>query len=107
GGKHPVYPVDPGIFEPLLERLKQSPRVTAPGMVSHDDLIDRYRRAHVAVDVMKRNPERELAFTTRTVEYLWCGLPVIYHDYAELSDYIREYEAGWTVDPEDPEALRC
>jgi GT2 family glycosyltransferase/glycosyltransferase involved in cell wall biosynthesis len=101
GGKHPVYPVDPGIYDQLLEQLKQSPRVVAPGMVSHDELIVRYRQAHVAMDVMRRNPERELAFTTRTVEYLWCGLPVIYHDYAELSDYIREYEAGWVVDAED------
>ena len=74
-------------------------------MVSHDDLIARYLRSHVAIDVMRRNPERELAFTTRTVEYLWCGLPVIYHDYAELSDYIRDYQAGWIVDPEDRDAI--
>jgi hypothetical protein len=57
------------------------------------------------MDVMQRNPERELAFTTRTVEYMWCGLPVIHHDYDELSDLIREYEAGWTVDPADRAAL--
>jgi GT2 family glycosyltransferase/glycosyltransferase involved in cell wall biosynthesis len=101
GGRHPVYPVDPGIFDQLLEQLKRSPRVVAPGLVAHDELIARYTRAHVAMDVMRRNPERELAFTTRTVEYLWCGLPVIYHDYAELSDYIREYEAGWVVNPDD------
>lgn len=106
GGRHPTIPIDPGLFEPLVEKLQQNPRVTVPGLVPHNQLIDRYRRAHVALDVMQRNAERELAFTTRTVEYLWCGLPVIYHDYAELSDYIREYEAGWTVDPEDPEALR-
>lgn len=106
GGRHPFYAVDPGVFEPLAAKLKQSQYVTAPGMVSHDELIERYRRAHVALDVMQRNVERELAFTTRTVEYLWCGLPVIYHDYAELSDYIREYEAGWTVDPADGAALR-
>ena len=56
---------------------------------------------------MKRNAERELAFTTRTVVYLWCGLPVIYNDYSELSDYIREYNAGWTVDPEDRDAIRA
>lgn len=104
-GKHPVYPIEAPLFESLLEQLQQSPYVVAPGMVSHDVLIDRYTRAHVAVDVMKRNQERELAFTTRTVEYLWCGLPVIYHDYAELSDYIRKYEAGWTVDPEDRTAI--
>jgi GT2 family glycosyltransferase len=107
GGRHPVYPVDTGIYTDLLERLQRSRHVVAPGMVSHDELIARYTRAHVAVDVMKRNPERELAFTTRTVEYLWCGLPVIYHDYAELSDYIREYNAGWTVDPTDSRAIRA
>jgi hypothetical protein len=36
---------------------------------------------------------------------MWCGLPVIHHDYAELSDYIRQYEAGWTVDPTDRETI--
>lgn len=105
GGKHPVYDVDSGIFDELLAQLRASPQVVAPGLVSHDELIERYTSAHVAVDVMARNPERELAFTTRTVEYLWCGLPVLYHDYAELSDYIQEYEAGWVINPEDAPAL--
>jgi glycosyltransferase involved in cell wall biosynthesis len=100
GGKHPVYPVSSGIFEDLLRQLTQSPYVVASGMVSHDELIEHYSQAHVAVDVMKRNPERELAFTTRTVEYLWCGLPVLYQDYAELSDYIKKYDAGWLVNPD-------
>jgi len=105
GGKHPVYAVNTGIFDELLARLQESEYVVTPGMVSHDELIRFYLQAHVAIDLMKRNPERELAFTTRTVEYLWCGLPVIYNDYSELSDYIREYNAGWTVDPEDHEAV--
>jgi glycosyltransferase involved in cell wall biosynthesis len=59
----------------------------------------------VALDVMARNYERELAFTTRTVEYLWCGLAVVYADYGELASYIREYEAGWIVSPDDPEGI--
>jgi len=101
GGKHPFLPVDTGIFEPLLAELRQSSHVVVEGMLSHDELIERYTRSQVAIDVMARNPERELAFTTRTVEYLWCGLPVIYHDYAELSEYIREYNAGWLVNPAD------
>lgn len=105
GGKHPVYTVNSGIFESLLSQLQKSPYVIAPGMVSHENLIAKYTIAHVAIDVMERNPERELAFTTRTVEYLWCGLPVIYNNYAEITDYIREYNAGWIVDPEDREAI--
>lgn len=107
GGRHVVYPVNPGIFEELAARLRQSPRVIMSGIIPYEELIEEYRRAHVAFDLMKRNLERELAFTTRTVVYMWCGLPVIYNNYSELSEYIREYDAGWTVDPENPEAIRA
>ncbi len=109
GGRHPGYAEHIGNlehFEALERDLERSPRVQRMGFVFHDRLIETYRRAHVALDVMRYNLERELAFTTRTVEYLWCGLPVIYHDYAELSGYIAEYEAGWVVDPEDRAAIR-
>ncbi len=105
GGKHPFYEVDPGPIVEVLEVLEANPRVTISEPISHGALLEEYSQAHVAIDLMRRNPERELAFTSRTVEYLWCGLPVIYNDYAELADYIRRYEAGWTVDPDDPEAL--
>ncbi|MFQ5857253.1 MAG: glycosyltransferase family 4 protein [Anaerolineae bacterium] len=109
GGRHPGYADQIGNlerFDALEVRLRRSPRARLEGMVEHARLIDEYRRAHVALDVMGRNPERELAFTTRTVEYLWCGLPVIHHDYAELSGHIEEYQAGWIVDPEDRKAIR-
>ncbi|GAA6618190.1 glycosyltransferase [Scytonema sp. NUACC26] len=105
GGKHPWISIDTGIFDTLLAQLQKSRHVIAPGTVPHSELISKYTSAHVAIDLMKRNAERELAFTTRTVEYLWCGLPVIYNNYAEMSDYIREYNAGWLVDPEDKEAI--
>lgn len=106
GGKHPVYPIDTGVFEELRVQLESHPRVQVQPMVAHANLIEAYRHAHVAIDLMTRNPERELAFTTRTVEYLWCGLPVIYNNYAELSPLIREYQAGWTIDPTDHAALQ-
>lgn len=106
GGKHPSIQIPPGKYQDLLPRLERSPRVDLMGMIPRDALVETYLRSHVAIDVMARNPERELAFTTRTVEYLWCGLPVIYNDYAELADYIRDYDAGWAVDPLDANAIR-
>jgi glycosyltransferase involved in cell wall biosynthesis len=107
GGRHPLYPVDTGLFSEIQTRLESNVHVQMQPMISHDQLVEAYRQAHVAIDVMARNPERELAFTTRTVEYLWCGLPVIYNDYSELSRYIRDYQAGWVVDPDDRAAVRA
>ncbi len=106
GGKHPVVTVPTGKFDELRTQLEQSPRVRMQPMIPRDQLIQEYCRSHVAIDIMQRNAERELAFTTRTVEYLWCGLPVIHNDYAELAAYIKEYEAGWTLDPKDKQALQ-
>ena len=106
GGKHPVVSVPTGKFEELRAELQRSSRARLQPMIPRDQLIQEYCRSHVAIDLMQRNAERELAFTTRTVEYLWCGLPVIYNNYAELSSYIADYQAGWTLDPADPAGLR-
>jgi hypothetical protein len=106
GGKHPVVAVPTGGFEMLIKHLHQSSRVQIQQTIPRDRLIQEYCHSHVAIDIMQRNAERELAFTTRTVEYLWCGLPVIYNHYSELSEYIQAYEAGWTLDPKDKEGIR-
>lgn len=102
GGSHPLYEIRQSEqFRMVADEISRCERVKYMGYVPHERLIENYCQAHVALDVMAYNPERELAFTTRTVEYLWCGLPVIYQDYSELSPLIREYEAGWVVDPSD------
>jgi glycosyltransferase involved in cell wall biosynthesis len=105
-GAHPYVRIPEGKFPALMRRLSRSEQVITPGLIPHSQLIEEYASAHVAIDVMAHNPERELAFTTRTVEYLWCGLPVIYHDYGELSSSIKEYQAGWVVDPTDEAMIR-
>ncbi|HSN76944.1 MAG TPA: glycosyltransferase [Anaerolineae bacterium] len=107
GGAHSFVNIPMGTYRDLIPRLASSPRVELMGMIPRDELVQAYLRSQVAVDLMARNPERELAFTTRTVEYLWCGLPVLYNDYAELANYIRAYDAGWTVDPLDADAIRA
>lgn len=106
GGKHPFYPIDTGVYGPLIELLSASPRVQMSGLLPHDELVKRYTHAHVAVDMIMPNAERELAFPSRTVHYLWCGLPVIHPAFSEVADYIRRYEAGWVVAHDEPQALQ-
>jgi glycosyltransferase involved in cell wall biosynthesis len=88
-------------FDVLRDQLQFSDRVRFIDTLPRDALIDEYTNSSVAWDIMTRNAERELAFTSRTVEYLWCGLPVVYNNYSEISDYIRDFNAGWIIDPAD------
>jgi len=106
GGSHPFYPVETGVYGPLMRKLSASSRVSTTGLLPHDKLVERYTHAHVAVDMIMPNVERELAFPSRTVHYLWCGLPVIHPVFSEVAEHIREYEAGWVVAHDDSDALR-
>lgn len=105
GGSHGITGDDDVRFNQLRAELAHLPNVTFEGYVPHDRLIEIYRKASLALDVHARNPERELAITTRTVEYLWSGLPVIHDDFSEMAGWIRQYDAGWTVDPCNPSCV--
>ncbi len=107
GGAHPTVDVSGGKFEAILERLSGDPRVEMNGLVPFEQLVDAYCRAGAALDLMERNAERELAFPTRTVIYLWCGLPVIHGDYDDLAPLIARYKAGWVLSPDDRAGLRA
>ncbi|HOE63663.1 MAG TPA: glycosyltransferase family 4 protein [Candidatus Sumerlaeota bacterium] len=106
GGMHPTMDVSQGKFEGLLQHLSKHPRVVMKGMLPFDELCKEYIQASAALDLCEQNPERELAFTTRTAVYLWCGLPVIYNNYSELSGYIEKADAGWCLDPEDEKTFK-
>jgi len=106
GGKHPGGEIPSGVYENLMKKLTGSRRVSFMGMISRDELLNYYLSSHIAVDLMVKNPERELAFTTRTVEYLWCGLAVIYNDYSDLSSFIKNYDAGWVLPHDDGDRMR-
>jgi glycosyltransferase involved in cell wall biosynthesis len=103
--QHRLYAINKNIFRDYGDRLGDLDRVSLHGFVPRDELLKVYTGASVAFDLYQPNAERQLAFTTRTVEYLWCGLPVIYGDYGELAAPIRQYDAGWVVDPRDEAAL--
>ncbi|MEE2709748.1 MAG: glycosyltransferase family 4 protein [Gemmatimonadota bacterium] len=100
-GPHPTYQFPTGNTPAVIERLRTHPRVEFIGVVPFETLTEHSLDCSVSIDLMARNVERELAFTTRTVVAMWCGLPVLYNDYSELSSYIDRYQAGWTVSPDD------
>ncbi|MCB0323552.1 MAG: glycosyltransferase family 4 protein [Bdellovibrionales bacterium] len=93
------------VYAQVKARSEQSSRIRVNGYIGREQLIRLYQSASVAVEAMQYNLERELAFTTRTIEYLWCGLPVLYNDFGEVSEHIREYDAGWTVNPAKQESI--
>lgn len=105
GGPHPRLDVSRGRFEALMERLESSDRVTCHGLTAFDALAQEMVRCGVALDLMASNPERELAFPTRTVVQLWAGLPVIHGDFDELGEIIGHAEAGWSLAPGDTDRL--
>ncbi len=106
GGAHPVIDASGGRFLALDAMLRGHPRVERRGFLSFEDLTAAYREATVAVDLMTRNAERELAFTTRTMIYLWCGLPVIHDDYSEVGEIIDKNGCGWTLSPDNEAGFR-
>jgi glycosyltransferase involved in cell wall biosynthesis len=61
----------------------------------------------VAIDLFQHNLEREYAMVTRSIIALACGVPVLHPPFTEVSPMIAEYDAGWLVDPEDPETLEA
>lgn len=81
------------------------PRITRHDPVSFKELVGILSKSSVALDIWNPNLERELAFPTRTVVYLWSGLPVIASPNGELSALIDRYQAGWMVESHDHESL--
>lgn len=106
GGSHPNYPIKSGIYDRLFQRLDRTAVVERKPMLPYERFLDELDRADVAIDVMKWNLERELAITIRTTSFLWSGVPVIYNNYADLSELIERYDAGWTVAPGDDRKLK-
>ncbi|HDH96367.1 MAG TPA: glycosyltransferase, partial [Proteobacteria bacterium] len=101
-------PADEGLrecFEELRKRLKGYKSVKWFEHIPRSELLKRYRSAALAFDLYAFNLERYLASTTRTYEYLWCGLPVLYPDYGELADEIETAGAGFVVDPTDTDSI--
>ncbi|MBI5154346.1 glycosyltransferase family 4 protein [Candidatus Poribacteria bacterium] len=105
GGAHPGGDVSGGQYDALVERIGKHPRAERHGVAAFDEFLGLLLNSGVFLDLMPRNPERELAFPTRTVVAMWAGLPVIHNNFDELAEPIERTKAGWTLDPTDRDSF--
>ena len=88
-----------------LDRLAGHESVTTHGTMTFSEFQKFLSTVDVSVDLFQHNLEREYAMVTRSVNALACGVPVIHPPFTEVSPWISDYDAGWLVDPQDPQAL--
>ena len=105
GGKHPYHPSDENEKSPFSDSILNNNKVTIHDLVKPEELFEAYTSGGVALEVMSRNPERDLSSTIRTIGFLWSGLPVVISSYSYLVDMINDYKAGWVVNEESPEEI--
>jgi hypothetical protein len=94
------FKIESFFYDPLATELHphtQSPKTKKVGM-AHREVVKEYSQAAIAFDYYRFNRERELAITTRTVEYLYCGVPVIYSKGLELSQFLEANNFGFVIE---------
>jgi chromosome segregation ATPase len=107
GGEYGIRSDTSRYSDPRSRLPQDDPRLVFCGMVPIDQLWSEYARGSVAFDLMAPNPEREINLSFRQVDYLRCGLPIITSPWQVIADDLREYGAGWLVEPGDVDALRA
>lgn len=78
-------------------------KMTETSGKAHKQIAKEYCQSLAAFDLYELNIERKLAITTRSVEYLYCGLPIIYPTGLELSQLIQKHKIGILIN--DPKEL--
>lgn len=93
------------VLPKMFRDLVSSSNVRLHGLMDLPDFRRLLADCHVSLDLFARNPERELAFVTRTAVAISCGLAAVHVPFTEVSDLIERDDAGWLVDGEDVEAI--
>ena len=107
GGSYPLAQED-ATASAFTDTLASNPHLMLKPLLPYEEMEQTFLNAHVAVDLLERNPERELSFSYRIIEYLRCGLPVVCNHYLAIASDIESYQAGWVINIEDdPDALEA
>lgn len=104
------YPKIQDVGQDTLDDLQLREPVHSMALHSYADytrFLD--QRGHVGIELAEFNVERYFSQSFRAMEFLRHGMPIICNNFINLADYVRNYQAGWTVSqPSDlPEVLQA
>jgi hypothetical protein len=95
----------PSVLPRTFASLAALEGVRSHAVMEYGDFRRFMATCHLSLDLFERNPERELAFVTRTAVALAGGLPVIHVPFTEVSPLIERRNAGWLLNCDDLEHL--
>jgi hypothetical protein len=83
-------------YEDLAKKLNDFESVTLHGFLPHRNYIEFMQNSSCALDLFSDSYERRIAISTRTVEFVSCGIPMLHPSWSELGGMIKETRCGWT-----------
>lgn len=105
-GQHPIHSAGAAWFPWLEDRIARGERAALHPPMPYERLLEEYQRADVAFDIFEYGIERELAVSTRTIDYLWAGVVPMLPGYAELAGAVAEHDAGLVLEPPFDQSAR-
>ena len=82
-------------YEDLAKRLNDFESVTLHGFLPHQEYIEFMQDSSCALDLFSDSYERRIAISTRTVEFVTRGIPMLHPSWSELGGIIKETRCGW------------
>jgi glycosyltransferase involved in cell wall biosynthesis len=92
-------------LSPSQQRVAAHPQVRTHEALPYGEYRKFLSQLDVVVDLFDYTLERAYAMVTRTVIALSCGVPVVHPPFTEVAPLVERYDAGWLVDPAEPDAV--
>ncbi|TYO96449.1 glycosyltransferase [Desulfallas thermosapovorans] len=104
-----VGPVNqPGLQVKLNELARTyglQDHITMTGLVSHDQVYQYYRYAHIGLGLLYPVDNFLKSLATKIFEYMAVGLPMVVSDFPGWKKLLGEVKAGVTANPLDPKEI--
>lgn len=92
------YPKIQDVGDDALDGLRLTEPVHSMALHNYSDYTGFLKeQAHIGIELAQFNVERYFSQSFRAMEFLRHGMPIICNDFINLADWVKQYQAGWTV----------